>query len=176
MGTFINGNFFDIFGEDGNLTNRNMNVDGSTTPVDFLVAPQDRYEYLVFRLMMKIRDGAGFRAERFGGIAELTNGLQLLIHAGANNPRYDEGEEVIFTEEPIKNNADIGLYCFDVDLKTWGSGDSFLLARWSFERAGEPIKLYAGDSLRVRVRDDLTALTNVAFMAQGQRDRIPSSS
>jgi hypothetical protein len=52
---------------------------------------------------------------------------------------------------------------------TFGSGNNFAVVRWTFERAGQPLRLYGDNSdvLVMTVNDDLTGLVKHDFHIQG---------
>lgn len=138
--------------------------DYSSTPEVFYIQAPLGKKYELHRLIIAIEDSAGFRAERYGNLtAALTNGIEI-------KTLNDDGETCDLTDhKPIKTNAQWGMLCYDVDLKTWGAGDELLVARLTFEKAGEPL-IIDGDMsgrLEVQLNDDFTGLVEQHFMVQG---------
>lgn len=114
------------------------------------------------RMMVEIRDTGAFSAEKYGALAELTNGVKVEAIDADDNVLID-----LLDGTPIKSNAEWGANCYDVDLKTWGAGDEFVLVRWTFAKAGAPLTLHAGESLQVTLQDDLSGLVEHHFLVQG---------
>ena len=147
----------------------NANGDYSGTQGEFFVLPPAGIVYRIRRLLVCIEDANGFRAEKYGSLAgALTNGIQMEVHDGST--------QIIdfLAGATVKTNAAWGAYSFDVELKTWGAGDEILLVRWTFGRAGVPIRL-VGDStqrLRVLLNDDLTGLIAHLLTVQGYIEEL----
>ncbi len=104
------------------------------------------------------------QAEEYGNLgAALTNGITVRLQ--------DSGGTVLDLTDglPVKTNAGWGQLCYDVDLKSWGAGNELLLVRWTFERAGQPLRLEGEDSGRLEVvlNDDFTGLLAHTFQVQG---------
>ncbi len=76
------------------------------------------------RMIICVRDTGAFDAEDYGNGIALTNGVRILIHDDAQNQDVylDGGIAVV-------NNAGWGGLCYDVDVKTWGTGDEIMLVR-----------------------------------------------
>lgn len=146
--------------------NKESNVDGSITPVVFKISPPATGSIVVERLIIQIQDTAGFRAERYAGLsAALTNGIQLGMFSDADDSLVTD----FLDGHAITTNAGWGHYSYDVDVKSWGAGEEFLLCRWTLSRAGTQLLLTAGDteSLGIKVRDNLSGLTEHSVVAQG---------
>lgn len=146
-----------------NDTSANFGVDGSVTPVEFSIGPPAGFnQFVVHRFILFLEDGAGFRAEFFGGLgAALTNGCDFEFVD--NGVTYD-----MLDGSPIKTNAHFGRISYDVELKAWGAGDDVLMARLSMDKFGPPVVLGPSQSFIFRVNDNLSALTNATICAQGQ--------
>lgn len=139
---------------------RDANVDGSSTPVEFSYTADDTRMW-IYRLMVSVKDAGSFDADLYGNGEILANGIDLeVVTAGGETHDLLDGE-------PIKANADWGI-CHDVRYFDIGpAADNYLLVRWTFARAGRPLRLGLGDKLLARVNDDLTGLTGQWFHAQG---------
>lgn len=138
--------------------------DYSSTPEVFYIQAPAGVKYELHRMIVAVEDGSGFRAERYGNLAAaLTNGITIQC-------LNDDGVTCNLTDNrPIKTNAQWGMLCYDVELKSWGAGDELLLARLTFEKAGEPL-IIDGDMsgrLEVQLNDDFTGLVEQHFMIQG---------
>lgn len=147
-----------------NGSNPDWSVNGSVTPVEFTAGvPSGYVSFYVHRAILYMSDSSGFRAERFAGTATaLSNGCEFeFINNGVT---YD-----MLDGTAITHNGDFGRFNYDVDLKTWGAGDDILLARWSFDRFGGPIKLSGdNDSFLWRINDDLSTITEATIALQGR--------
>ena len=103
-----------------------------------------------------------------GRIMVLSTGT--MADATAFDCDYDHGATVDLTDGvPVKTNAQYGGLCYDVDVKSWGSGDELLTARLTFTKFGQYIRLdgAVNGRLVVTVNDDLDGLISHRFLAQG---------
>lgn len=152
--------FLDTVG-DGSGAN-NANGDYSLAADEFFFQPTRMAN--VHRLIFHISDTTGIQAQDYGNITGgLTNGYNILVTDEDNNTIVSLTNGI-----PIKTNGDIGRYCYDVDLKSWGSGNEFIQARWSFDKAGSPIYLAANHKLSITLNDDCSGLLEHYFMIQGE--------
>lgn len=116
------------------------------------------------RMIISYEDGTGFRAERYASLnAALPVGILVKQVDALNNEMLDLTDNL-----PITNNAGWGDLCYDVDLKSWGPGNEFILVRWTFGQSGSPLALNAGQKLIVVLNDDFTGLVSHKFMVQGE--------
>lgn len=143
-----------------NGTSKDMNVNGSITPVNFNFTPTSG-SYYVEKIIIFIADTGTQSFDNFGAIAgPLTNGL--LIKTKSNGAEND------FIN--LKNNTDIAMSFHEhaVLLAAISTGflnsNDFFMGSISFNN---PITLKSstGDFLRATVRDDLTALTILRILA-----------
>jgi hypothetical protein len=117
----------------------------------------------VNRLIIMIEDGTGIRAERYASLAQaLTNGVTIYTKDADGNTMEDLTAGI-----PIKQNAQWGALCYDVELREWGAGNEFILVRWTFGHAGNPLHLDAYESIVVGLNDDFTEVVTHTFMIQG---------
>ena len=136
----------------GNLS---MNVNGSLTPVEFKCTPQEGYKYLVHRMVVSVEDAGTIDSGAYGNGIVLTNGIELKIVRANGDIEY-----VIDENKTIKTNSCWASYCHDVNVLSFGSGNSLLVVRWTFTKDGVPIVLNRHDSLVMTVKDDLTTLVS----------------
>jgi hypothetical protein len=117
------------------------------------------------RMLVSIGDTVGMQAQEYGNLgAALTNGIVVEIQD------EDGVVNVVLTgQAPVHTNSEWGALCYDVDLKSWGSGNELLVVRWTFARSGESVRLNAGQKLVVRLNDSFTGLLSHRFMIQGYR-------
>ena len=144
----------------------NANVDGSITPILFKCLPPAEGA-LVFAEVTIIIEGTGnFKTNTYGGLAALTNGLQLGLFD------KDTEEPVVELTAPhrVRTNVDWALYAYPVTLSAWGGGSSHITANWDARKAGGAGVLLAAGSqlaLGVKISDDLTGLANHFFVLKG---------
>ena len=141
----------------------NMNVNGSATPVTFLVKPSAGSVIKLARIITSIRDTGGFDSGGWGnnGGSPLTNGIELKWKR--NSVLYN------LTENPIKSHFDLASYSYDFMHFNFGAGDEFVTNRFTFTKAGQYLTLDGnlGDELQVIINDDLTYLVDQRVSAQG---------
>lgn len=126
----------------------------------------------IHRLMVFIRDSGNFRADTYGALPTLTNGIEIEVQDRQGKVLVDLTDGV-----PIKSNAQWSRVCFDSLLQNYGAapGDSYVSVRWTFTRSGSPLALKSGDRFIVKLNDDLTGLIDHTFMVQGiQRSEAPA--
>lgn len=138
------------------------NVDGSVTPQYFYIKPRLTPYIDVHRMIVFVRDAGAMDVENYGNIPGLTNGISLEIIDTAGNVLADLADG-----DPIKSNGEWQALCYDATVSSWGTGDEVFCARWTFAKAGRPITLKAGNSIRVGIHDDLTGLVSHLFTFQG---------
>ena len=165
--------FSGLFVRDDGSGSTDLRVDGSVTPVDFVIAPPPG-EMIQLREIRYIfedssLDMGGNDVRRFGsaaGTGGLVNGLESFIEQGA-------GVQNLFVE-PINHMSEFFWYVSDffnipnatannVDLLTWIIDLKLLV----------PILVVSSNTDRVvvRINDDLTAMTDkFQVLAIGQRE------
>jgi len=131
---------------------------------DYFIQPPAGEIFLITRLLVHIRDGGSFDAEKYGNGVTLTTGIVITLKRGA-------AVEVDLTDGvPIKSNAQWAQLCYDVAISTYGAGDEYLHARWSFFKGGVPGLYLHGDDedkFVVTVNDKLDTLDEHSFTVQG---------
>lgn len=144
-----------------NVASRDMNVNGSVTPVIFkYTVPADK-AFLLTRLNLVIEDNS-VDPSNFGGIAELTTGVEIVVHNTAHDVLAD------FTDGfPIKTNKEFGIMAGTDSVIQTGVGDDALLVRFSMNKAGAIMILEAGDHVEMTINDDLSSVSKFYGMVQG---------
>jgi hypothetical protein len=132
----------------------------------FRIAPASGKVFRISRMLINIEDTAGMKAENYGDTGSpLTNGIEVRTHDGSST-LIDLTDGI-----PIKTNAHWGRTCYDVDIKSWSTAptNELLLARWSFFRCGQYLRLNGSKNqeLQVVLNDNLTGLISHYFMVQG---------
>lgn len=159
-------NFYRYMDSAGDGTgNKNFNGDYSSAAEQALLVAPYGTPYNVERLIVTIEDTSGMTAAEYGNLqGALTNGVEIKQY-NENGVTLDITDGV-----PIKTNAAWAQLCYDVDLKTWGAGNEVLSVRFTFGKAGGPLRL-SGDHncyLAVELNDDFSGLVGHYFMLQGQ--------
>ena len=115
------------------------------------------------RVIVYMRDTGSFDTGGYGNGPELTNGIILRV-------QDNSGTLVNLTsQETIVTNGGWASYCHDCEVRAWGTGDEFLTLRWTFGKAGFPIRLVGDNNERLEfvLNDDFTNLVHHAFHLQG---------
>ena len=151
--------FLDTNGDGTGTKNARGNYASAATPLYFKATTTVN----LHRMIIHIGDTTGMQAQKYGNIAELTNGYTVKVIDNDNVTELMDLCNLV----PIKSNGGIGRYCYDVELRTWGAGNEFVQARWTFAKAGQPLRLKQGQRLSITLNDDLTGLLEHYFMVQG---------
>lgn len=118
------------------------------------------------RMIVFIEDSGNFRAEHYGALmTALAVGIKVLKLDSAGNIIQD----FLGGATSIKSNGEWASTCYDMSNITFGAGNEFIVARWTFSRAGKSIVLHGEESERLvlRCNDDLSGLEKHRFMMQG---------
>ena len=163
--------FSDHLTDDGLVadgTNDNMNVDGSSTPVPFYRGPPVGETWAIHRMIVLIEDNANFTADGYGGVATLTNGIDFSIFTGG--VAGTETEDLL-DGDPVNSVADWASNCYDMAEHTFGSGNNFIVIRWTFTKMGRPLILQGdvNDIICLVINDDLTGLVKHQAHIQGHQ-------
>jgi hypothetical protein len=149
------------------LTNVDLRVNGSVTPIIFAVSPallDQGVFWDITRILMIMRDDTPMDDAKFAGSTALTNGLVFRI-------KYNGKYKNLFT---IRNNADFRLQAYDVQYTTNApAGEYGFSFRRSFngkDKNGVVARLVNDvdpDEFQLVVQDDLTVLTVGKALIQG---------
>jgi hypothetical protein len=148
-------------------TNDDMHVDGSSTTVPFYIGPPSGKYWDIHRMIIFIQDGGAGKVGDYGSITGgLTNGMTVHVHTGGIG-----GTDILdlLDGETIKTNGEWISICYDVTIAQPGAGDTYVGARWTFEKSGVPLRLsgHRNEVLIVDVNDNLTALVDHRAFIQG---------
>lgn len=138
----------------------NATGDYSVTADDFYLLAGGGEQ--IHRMIVSVRDTGAFDAASYGNGLALTNGVSVLVYDKNQDTEID-----LLGGSNIKTNAEWGAQCYDADVKTWGTGDEMLLVRWTFAKAGAPLRLQKDDKFIVRLNDNFTGLNGHYFQIQG---------
>ena len=141
-------------------------LDYTLTPTEFFVRPPPGEVWRIARMLVFIED-TKINADDYGAIAGgISPGMELYVadDNGVINHLTDGGE--------INTNAEWAEYCYDADAKSWGVGNEFLVVRWTFTKAGVPLRLIGDkrERLAILAQDDLTGLIAHEYIVQGYRE------
>ena len=148
--------------------------DYSSSSTSFYIQPPSGTVYRLERMLIFMRmTKANFKFDQYGKNQVLTNGIEVHLHNG------------VFTDLtdgiPIKRFGDWMRVCFDVqtvggDINQDYNTDVIVGGRWTFSRAGFPLRI-AGDNnerLEVNLNDDFATGTEIKehyFFVQGYIER-----
>jgi hypothetical protein len=149
----------------GDGSNWDANVNGSVTPVPFWAGPT-KFQWAIARMLVLIEDNGAITAEKYGAVATLANGITIKVHEGGPT-----GPELfdLLDGDTITSNMSWAEHSYDAVPQTFGSGNNFFVARWTFARAGGPLVLnsFRDEVLVATINDDLTGLVSHQFAIQG---------
>lgn len=143
-------------------------IDGSAatgTPTEFFAGPPSGEIWRVTRLLVFIQD-TKIIAQQYGNQGILPVGVKLYV---AND---DVDLIDLLDGETVTVSAKWAAYCFDAQVMAWGAGDEFLTVRWTFTKAGVPIRLIGNkrERIAVYIADNLSGLASHEFIIQGYRE------
>jgi hypothetical protein len=143
---------------------RELNVDGSSTPVVFDIrgpATANGTQMIdITRVIITMFTGTAPTFGTFGDISALTNGVVLRRNNGVTENIWN-----------VKTNGDFASLAYDFTIYTaLGVGQDGFACRQTFsgqDKHGVAIRLGSGDMLDFIVQDDLTDLDQFRIIAQG---------
>jgi hypothetical protein len=141
----------------------NMAVDG-TTPKNFTYTVPDGKVCVVRRAIFICVDASMQYSNWFGFGSTLTNGCRLQFS-------HDGSTFFDFIDHPLQKTYDfIDLAGGDVNILQSGVGpeDDVMAIRWTLGRAGYVPLFREGAVLRMRIEDNLTAMTDFQIVIQGR--------
>ena len=151
-----------IFGHLKNGVDKDMNVNGSITAVDFkYICPVGKVVFL-YRMNILITDAA-MKIDKFGGLAALSTGVVVGFYDSEDNILLDP-----LDGDTIKTNEDFSFLAgVDATIQV-GAGLDSLPIRWTFTRSvGGPFRLNAGEYIQFKVQDNLSTVSSFHAIVQG---------
>lgn len=155
----------------------NMNVDGSSTNVDYYIEASPSQDIYINSLSIRIGDSGSPTLNKFGALSELTNGVEWKWVSS------DLGTEIL--HEGLKTNLEFirtghkthaigtGTEAYLADVSGGASEKAYLPIIDISEQFGKPwgIRLRKGtnDRMVFVIRDDLTGLINFDCIAYGTK-------
>jgi hypothetical protein len=144
---------------------KNMVVDGSSTPREFIVSPSglaSGIEWDITNIYFHLLDQTAMDDEKFGGIDKLTNGVVLRAENGTTKNIYNiksNGEFSVRNEHlTYSDKAPAGYFGLTTDRHFGGQSNN-----------GVTIRLAANsnDTLKIIIQDNLTGLDEFHAIVQG---------
>jgi len=153
--------YADVVGDGTGNANANGNY---VTPTDFKVVPGAGQILRIARFILMVEDSGSFDSGYYGNGLTLTNGLKPYVERNGVRQYIVSGGQ-----PPILTSGDVAGFCHDLDLRSWGSGNQFLTARWTLTKAGQFLRLDGdnNDEWGVELQDDFSGLVKHRFMVQG---------
>ena len=154
-----------------------MNVDGSTTAVEFYIEASPDYDIYIKYITAEIGDGGTPSLNKFGALSALGNGVKFLWST-TDEPGYELHEGIKTNKEFIRLGSDTGAIgtgvdAYLADVSGGGSEKSYLPSMDMSEIYGLPwgLRLRKGslDRLVFKVQDNLTGLSTFNAIATGTR-------
>jgi len=135
----------------------NMAIDGNATPTVFKKVPPAGKYWMITRMLVFLSDSTAFAEEKFGGIAALPLGVQILI----NNTELVNWQD----------NIDINTCMYDtVGREIFAKVDKSLAGRWTFAKMGSKYGVRIDDHVNgfgINIRDNLGELDHFRIAIQG---------
>ena len=154
---------------DGSGT-KNAIGDYSASEEIFFIQPPASQVFRIVRMIVLIGGKASqVKTDHYGSLAALSTGVVVRTNG-------DGGVLDLTDGIPVKTNSAWGGLCYDSEIYSSTSNtDTYNRVRWTFERAGYPVRLDGSFNQRLEVvlNDDFTAgasadaLTSHYFMVQG---------
>jgi len=118
---------------------------GAITP--FVECPAAETMLTLQRMLVAVRYTGAARAERYGAVAALANGIVVRHIRGGDTLDLTAGV-------PVTDFVQWGGNCYDVGIQEFGAGDNYVLVRWTFAKDfGGPLVLLPGDRFEVLLQD-----------------------
>ena len=135
-----------------------LNVDGSTTPVEFTIAPPTGKKWFIHTVSLIMEDTA-INFAKFGGRAALANGFDILVKEGGlpetSLGTFNQNSDFyIFTTNITFESATTDVFAFEVKVKE--------LTGTTFE-----LKASKSELLKVVVNDNLTTINRFNMLVRG---------
>lgn len=143
--------------------NKDLNVNGSITPVEFSAGPPAGKKWFIARMIIVMEDNS-MNWKKFAGISGgLTNGLDI---------EYSEGGVMkdLLDGEPIKTNLDFIEQCYDTEIDS--ENTDIIRVRWTFSKSGTFLQMNNthADKMLIRVNDNLSSVDYFHVRIQGYEE------
>lgn len=151
-----------------NINSTDMNVDGSTTPVDFIIDADLTKDLIVSSLLFEAFDG-GIKIDKFlGENSSLTNGILIEV----------KSQNEIFQFLSIKDTQEFDSHFAFGQGRSYSlifaSGNDSMVARFGLENPFiiKKFGTYPNneDYIKISVRDNLSSVSKLQFIAEGGKE------
>lgn len=153
--------YLDIVGDGSG--NTDVTGDYSSVEEIFYIQPPKSTFFILERMLIFIQDTGAFDADSYGNGISLANGIVVRVQ--------DDSDTLLnlTAGKPIKTNAQWTRLCYDVSLSNYGTGDESAGVRWTFSKAGHPLRLDGSKNERLEVvlNDSFVDLVDHTFLVQG---------
>jgi hypothetical protein len=169
--------FRQYFTDDGYTTGDNSMVVDGTTAQDFCISASEDYDIYIKSISLVIGDGGSPALNKFGNLAELTNGVRWSLFSSELGD-YELHDGIKTNLEFIRIGVDTaaigtGVDAFLADVSGGGTEKSYLptidLSETFGLAYGLRIRKGSNDKLIFTVRDDLSSLTTFNAIGYGLR-------
>ena len=150
--------------KDGLEVDLNIVGDYSASPQEFSIKPNPGESVYITDFRVYVEDAGSFDTGFYGNGIVLNNGIHL---------SYLQDENLYYLTNPavpVITSGDLGSLMDTIKVHKWGSGNEFLIARYSFyDRARSAIHLSGdkGDKFIATFNDDFTKLVKHRFAVSG---------
>lgn len=136
----------------------------SSAPVSFSIKPKAGEILRIARLIVFIEDSGAMDSGFYGNGIVLTNGIKFMVRKNGV-----ENHSQSTAQAPVKTNGDLASLCHDLTYASWGAGNTYITARWTYTKFGQYIRLKGdnSDSFNVILNDNFTGLIKHRFCVQG---------
>ena len=118
----------------------------------------------IHRMLIEIADVGVIGVLGYGALAALDPGWLMKVYDSDDTALVD-----LTGGHAIEGNGELAALCYDATLNDYGAGNAgYVNARYSFDRAGHPLILKAGQYLSIDFNHDFTGLVQHRFMVQGE--------
>ena len=129
----------------------------------FYIQPPAGSVYRLARMLPFVEDFGTFDSGSYGNGITLANGIAIRV-------QDDNGTILDLLDGlPIQINTHWARMCYDMSVSSFGVGNEYLHARWTFAKSGQMIRLVGDNNERLEVvlNDDFSDLVSQYFMVQG---------
>ena len=129
----------------------------------FYIQPAAGQVFRLSRIIPFVEDAGSFDSSKYGNGITLANGLQIRI-------QNDSGTVLDLLDGlPITINTHWARLCYDMTISTFGAGNEYLHARWTFSKSGQFMRLDGDNNERLEIvfNDDFSDLVSHYFKVEG---------
>jgi hypothetical protein len=139
-----------------NGANKNLAVDGSVTPVEFVAMPNAGEKWRVTRMVGYLEGANPFSSEKFADLLELANGVDVVMN-GTVITTWNTNRDIA-SQIPVLTAP-----------KALGKEDRTLAGEWDIVKAFGKALLVDDRGIKFVINDNLSTLASFTIQVQGQR-------